>query len=333
MCNDEEHRVHQIIRELIFKNEPDKEYEFEISSSSYEKLKVEFMKHEENDAYVIYPRLFYDWTRQVVTIVTAPSRLHEDTSSAILSSIYNRVESILQREQVQLAADEKLSLRIAQDIVVVEAGVSQTYESLEGKARKWIFGKKCTIILLVALDEKRHYSALDRHIYLASREMNERVEQMRLQCESQSLSQFGPLVFQGHTLAFIEVVRINPDPEGTEALLKRKYVLIHEGVNESSNVPGSVGDIRLGEVMPRESLGNEAAGDIVVDFFSAVDFMHIVRNAMVDTAVDRFEDAVKIFPSLLSPMHHRFIICCVNVSCPPYAGEKALAVAYILIIL
>ncbi|ODQ73435.1 hypothetical protein LIPSTDRAFT_70413 [Lipomyces starkeyi NRRL Y-11557] len=104
--------------------------------------------------------------------------------------------------------------------------------------------------------------------------------------------------------AFIEVVRINPDPEGTEVLLKRKYVrlysigsnhtdmhvpqvLIHEGVNESSNVPRSVGDIRLGEVMPRESLGNEAAGDIVVDFFSAVDFMHIVRNAMIDTAVDR----------------------------------------------
>ncbi|KAK9342797.1 hypothetical protein V1522DRAFT_460694 [Lipomyces starkeyi] len=307
MCNDEEHRVHQIIRELIFKNEPDKEYEFEISSSSYEKLKVEFMKHEENDAYVIYPRLFYDWTRQVVTIVTAPSRLHEDTSSAILSSIYNRVESILQREQVQLAADEKLTLvndghsryhMEPDDIIFFRTkrsltGVSQTYESLEGKARKWIFGKKCTIILLVALDEKRHYSALDRHIYLASREMNERVEQMRLQCESQSLSQFGPLVFQGHTLAFIEVVRINPDPEGTEALLKRKYVLIHEGVNESSNVPGSVGDIRLGEVMPRESLGNEAAGDIVVDFFSAVDFMHIVRNAMVDTAVDRFEDAAK----------------------------------------
>jgi hypothetical protein len=53
MCNDEERRVHQIIRELTFKNEPDKQYEFEISSSSYEKLKAEFMKHEENDAYVM----------------------------------------------------------------------------------------------------------------------------------------------------------------------------------------------------------------------------------------------------------------------------------------
>ncbi|KAK9357213.1 hypothetical protein V1504DRAFT_399023 [Lipomyces starkeyi] len=326
MHNDEELRVHQIIRELIFMNEPDKEYEFEISFSSYDKLKAEFMKDEENDS---YPRLFYDWTRQVVTIVTAPSRLHEDTSSAILSSIYNRVESILQREQVQLAADEKLvashsprtlvydghsryymepdgviffrTRRSLSFKVVVEAGVSQTYDSLEEKARKWIFGKKCTIVLLIALDEKRLYSAPDRHIYLSSREMDECVEQMRLQYESQSLSQFGPLVFQDHTWldeiceAFIEVVRINPDPEGTEALLKRKYVLIHEGVNESSNVPRSVGDIRLGEVMPRESLGNEAAGDIVVDFFSAVDFMHIVRNAMIDTAVDRFENAVKIF--------------------------------------
>ncbi|KAK9332671.1 hypothetical protein V1520DRAFT_367699 [Lipomyces starkeyi] len=262
MRNDEELRVHQIIPKLIFMNEPDK--------YSYDKFKAEFMKDEENDS---YPRLFYDWTRQVVTIVTVPSHLHEETSSAILNSIYSRVESIMQHEQVQLAADEKLvashsprtlvndghssyhmepdgviffrTRRSLSFKVVVKAGVSQTYDSLEEKARKWIFGKKYIFIYLRA----RWMSALNE--------------------------------------AFIEVVRINPDPEGTEVLLKRKYVLIHEGVNESSNVPRSVGDIRLGEVMPRESLGNEAAGDIVVDFFSAVDFMHIVRNAMIDTAVDR----------------------------------------------
>ncbi|KAK9322296.1 hypothetical protein V1517DRAFT_346490 [Lipomyces orientalis] len=58
MASAEEIRC-QHIRKLILANEPDKEYEFEISTSSYDQLKVEFGEGDEDDS---YPRLFYDWT-------------------------------------------------------------------------------------------------------------------------------------------------------------------------------------------------------------------------------------------------------------------------------
>ncbi|KAK9357128.1 hypothetical protein V1504DRAFT_437044, partial [Lipomyces starkeyi] len=48
MPSDEEVRIHEI-RQLVLINEPDKEYEFELSLSSYEKLKAEFVRDEENE--------------------------------------------------------------------------------------------------------------------------------------------------------------------------------------------------------------------------------------------------------------------------------------------
>ncbi|KAK9322175.1 hypothetical protein V1517DRAFT_324262 [Lipomyces orientalis] len=44
----------QHIRKLILANEPDNEYEFEISSSSYDRLKVEFGKDNEDDSYATW---------------------------------------------------------------------------------------------------------------------------------------------------------------------------------------------------------------------------------------------------------------------------------------
>ncbi|KAK9314135.1 hypothetical protein V1522DRAFT_442890 [Lipomyces starkeyi] len=182
---------------------------------------------------------------------------------------------------------------------VVEVAFSQTYDSLLEKARKWIFGKKCNIVILLAFNEKKDYECPNRRISLTNCELNRRIEQMWLNWESQR-TEYGPLVFQGHTWldqlceGFIEVVRIDPHSDGRDALMKSKCVLIHEGRNESSNIPQSVGDIRLGEFIPEESLGNEAASEVVIDFFDAEDFMNTVRGAMIDTAVDRYEAATSI---------------------------------------
>ncbi|KAK9349923.1 hypothetical protein V1505DRAFT_289451, partial [Lipomyces doorenjongii] len=97
--------------------------------------------------------------------------------------------------------------------VLVEVGVSQTNDALLEKARKWIFEKNCNIVLLLAFNEQSRYSAPQQSILLTSHQLEERVEQMRLYCESQDYSEFGPLTFQGHTWTdrlhegFIEVVR------------------------------------------------------------------------------------------------------------------------------
>ncbi|KAK9326523.1 hypothetical protein V1520DRAFT_285023 [Lipomyces starkeyi] len=237
----------------------------------------------------------------------------------------------MRREQIHLTADESLSSSNSPRIlvndgrsryhmepdgviffqtkrsldykVVVEIGISQTLDGLLEKARKWIFGKKCKVVFLLGFNEKSRYSAPPRHIFMGSREVDEQVEEMRLQWEAQDHSEFGPVVLQGHTWldniceGFIEVVRLNPHSDGrdaSDALFRRSYDLINQGMNESSGVARSVGELRLDELIPRESLGNEAAGDIVIDFFDADDFMSIVRRAMINTAVDRFENAIKI---------------------------------------
>ncbi|KAK9350536.1 hypothetical protein V1523DRAFT_442538 [Lipomyces doorenjongii] len=312
MSSDEEVRIHEI-RQLVLANEPDKEYEFELSLSSYEKLKAEFVRDEENED---YPRLFYDWTRHEITIVTVPSSLHEDTSRAILDSIYNRAQSIIEREQIHLPANEMLSVTSSPRTlvnsrtsrfhiepdgliffetvdsrefkVVIEVGISQTYESLLKKAKKWIFQMNCNIVILIAFNEKRSYSS----------RVDDQVVQMRRHWLSPSVSEFGPLGFQGRTYfneiqeGFIEIVRMGKDTSGMDNLSKDKYVLVRDGVNESHSVPRSAGHILLPELIPPASLSSEAASDLVVDFFSADNYMRIVRHAMVQTAVERFTDTV-----------------------------------------
>ncbi|KAK9482808.1 hypothetical protein V1527DRAFT_414612 [Lipomyces starkeyi] len=183
---------------------------------------------------------------------------------------------------------------------VVEVGISQTHDSLVEKARKWIYDKRCKIVLLLAFYEKERYSVPHKRISLTSLQMDEQVVQMHLYGESQANCQFGPLVFQGHTWldeiseGFIEVVRKDPNADDTDAMTNMKYVLIEKGRDKSSSIPSAVGDIRLAELIPRESLGGDAAADVVVDFFNCDDFMGIVRDAMTATAVNRFEKAVKL---------------------------------------
>ncbi|KAJ8104354.1 hypothetical protein POJ06DRAFT_265179 [Lipomyces tetrasporus] len=107
MTSEEEIR-RQHIRKLILANEPYNKYEFEISSSSYDQLKVEFGKSDEDDS---NPRLFYDWTRQIITIVTVPTPLHKYTSHAILYRLCHRVQSLMVRERIRLGPDQTLGFR------------------------------------------------------------------------------------------------------------------------------------------------------------------------------------------------------------------------------
>ncbi|KAK9326740.1 hypothetical protein V1520DRAFT_316147 [Lipomyces starkeyi] len=183
--------------------------------------------------------------------------------------------------------------------VVVEVGVSQAYESLLEKARKWILDSECKIVLLLAFYEKERYAAPRKRITLTSQQVNDQVVQMRRRWPSTNVSEFSGLVFKGHTWlneiseGFIDVIRKDRESDDTDALTNFKYILIDMGRDERSSVPASVGDIRLAELIPRESLGS-AAGDIVVDFFNSDAFMDEVRTALISTAVTRFKKSVKL---------------------------------------
>ncbi|KAK9310923.1 hypothetical protein V1524DRAFT_371945 [Lipomyces starkeyi] len=322
MDTDEEIRVRQI-RSIILTNEPDNEYEFTLSEEWYDRLKTEFVMDEHDNG---YPRLLYDWIRQVITIVTVPTRVHEDTSTAILSSISNRVTSIMQREQIQMGPNERLRITHSPTIlvdtghskyqmepdgaiyfetvdamdykVIIEAGVSQAYDSLLDKARKWIIDKKCELVFLLAFNEKHRYSAPRKRISLTLLEKNHQIVQMRRQLLSPSYPKFRALEFLGHiwfdelSEAFIEVVRKSPSSYGNDDLLRSKYILVEDGINKRSSIRRSIGDLKLAELIPTVSHNIEGAGDLLIDFFDAVEFMDIIWRAMIGTAVNRFEGAV-----------------------------------------
>ncbi|KAK9366773.1 hypothetical protein V1509DRAFT_648273 [Lipomyces kononenkoae] len=322
MATEEEIR-YQRIRELIIANDPDREYEFEISSILYDQLMQDLGKDDENDS---YPRLLYDWTRQVITIVTVPTYLHEDTSQAILTSVFLRTQSLLEREGIRLDTGQSLGCsgsprRLIDDghscyemepdgvifletldarefKVVIEVGVSQSYDRLLEKAKKWLYDHQCKIVLLLAFNEQERYCAPRSSISLTQRQKNDQVVRMRRHWLSPSFSQFGPLEFRGRVWlkeiseAFVVVVRKDPDSDRANALTSMKYILIHKGRDESSSVPTSVGDIRLGELIPLESLGSAAAAGLMVDFFNSDSFIDTVRRAMVNTAISRFEKVV-----------------------------------------
>ncbi|KAK9235072.1 hypothetical protein V1525DRAFT_286796 [Lipomyces kononenkoae] len=323
MATEEEIR-YQRMRELIQANDPDNEYEFEISSTRYDQLKHDLGKDDENEK---YPRLLYDWTRQVITIVTVPTDLHEDTSQAILTSVFLRTQSLLERQGIRLGTGQILGCsgsprRLIDDghsgyemepdgviffetldarefKVVIEVGVSHSNDSLLEKARKWLYDHQCKVVLLLAFNEQERYCAPRGRISLTKRQKNDQVVGMRRRWLSPSFTQFGPLEFRGHVWlkeiseAFVEVVRKDPDSDRAHALTSMKYILIENGRDESSSVPTSVGDIRLGELIPLELLESTAAASMVVDFFNSDSFMDTVRRAMVNTAISRFEKAVR----------------------------------------
>ncbi|KAJ8096667.1 hypothetical protein POJ06DRAFT_297654 [Lipomyces tetrasporus] len=312
MDTDEEIRVRQI-RNVILANEPDNEYEFKLSEESYNQLRTEFVKDGDDNA---YPRLLYDWTLQLFS------------SNAILSSIYNSVTSIMQREQIQLGSDETLETIHSPTIlvdtghssyemdpdgaiffetvdsrdykVVIEAGVSQAYDSLLDKARKWITDNTCDLVFLLAFNEMHRYSAPRQRIFLSPHESKAQIVQMRRHLRSPSYPKFRALEFLGHIWfhelsdAFIEVVRKAPSSDARDDFMRRKYVLVEEGIDKSSSVPRSVGDVRLAELIPAISHYNEEAGNIIIDFFDSVTFMDIIWRAMISTAVHRFKRAVKV---------------------------------------
>ncbi|KAK9491212.1 hypothetical protein V1508DRAFT_405772 [Lipomyces doorenjongii] len=125
------------------------------------------------------------------------------------------------------------------DYNVIEVGVSQPYDSLLQKDRKWIIEQKCEIVILLAFNEKSHYSAPIWPCYPKF-------------C---TLEFLGHIWFGEHFESFIEVVRI------------------------------------LAELIPNLS---HNSGNLIVDFFDAVDFMDIIRCTMIETAVKRFQRAVKL---------------------------------------
>ncbi|KAK9241688.1 hypothetical protein V1506DRAFT_556426 [Lipomyces tetrasporus] len=279
MDTDEETRVRQI-RRIIFANEPDREHEFKLSEESYNQLRTDS-----------YPRLLYDWTRQVITIVTAPTDLHEDTSTAILSSIYDRVTSIMQHlatihsptilvdtghSRYEMEPDGAIYFETvdARDYkIIIEVGVSQAYNSLFDKARKWIIDNTCDLVILLAFNEKYRYSAPRQRIFLSPHESKAQIVQMRRHLRSPSYPKFRELEFLGHiwfhelSHAFIEVVRKAPSFDGTDDLMRSKYVLVENGINKSSSVPRSIGNVRLAELIPAVSHNNEDIGIIYQPIF------------------------------------------------------------------
>ncbi|KAK9246673.1 hypothetical protein V1506DRAFT_552910 [Lipomyces tetrasporus] len=177
--------------------------------------------------------------------------------------------------------------------VIIEVGVSQAYNSLFDKARKWIIDNTCDLVIFLAFNEKHRYSAPRQRIFY-------HLTKMRRHLRSPSYPKFRELEFLGHIWfhelsdAVIEVVRKAPSSDGRDDLMRSKYVLVENGINKSSSVPRSVGNVRLAELISSVSHNNEETGNIIIDFFDSVTFLDIIWRAMIANAVNRLKRAVKV---------------------------------------
>ncbi|KAJ8103585.1 hypothetical protein POJ06DRAFT_279342 [Lipomyces tetrasporus] len=183
--------------------------------------------------------------------------------------------------------------------VIIEVGVSQAYNSLFDKG-KWIIDNTCDNVIFLAFNEKHRYSAPRQRIFLSPHESKAQIVQMRRHLRSPSYPKFRELEFLGHIWfhelsdAVIEVVRKAPSSDGRDDLMRSEYVLVENGINKSSSVPRSVGNVRLAELISSVSHNNGETGNIIIDFFDSVTFWDIIWRAMIANAINRLKRAVKV---------------------------------------
>ncbi|KAK9319420.1 hypothetical protein V1517DRAFT_357778, partial [Lipomyces orientalis] len=163
--------------------------------------------------------------------------------------------------------------------VIIEVGVSQAYDSLLDKARKWIIDNTCHLVILLAFNEKHR-------ILLSPHDRKAQIVQMRRHLRSPSYPKFWELEFLGHipfhelSDTFIEVVRKAPSSDGRDDLMRRNtYANIHKpkGLSRERINKSSTGNVRLAELIPAVSHNNEETGNIIIDFFDSVTFCRFIK--------------------------------------------------------
>ncbi|KAK9235379.1 hypothetical protein V1525DRAFT_452088 [Lipomyces kononenkoae] len=278
-----------------------------------------------------YPRLLYDGSSKLATVVAAPTPLHSDMVGELMCQLSDACNDVMRRGGISetiregltrstdttncTSADDGLTIRewdaalsyVINDeqtlTVAFEVGVSQTYKSLRAAISWCVCALHCRLGIDMHISEGVRGERPPIQYYATSENARAVVQRarddLRIQLRQNPL---GPLEWNGLTLfgrlrkVTIETFR-NEDPDcAPDTLLEpaQSFVIVKDGRLSEQDVPPNLKDIVLGDCVPSRILSGSEILATPVDFFRRSWFESKIRTAILNTAVLRISRMTKV---------------------------------------
>ncbi|KAK9366785.1 hypothetical protein V1509DRAFT_628523 [Lipomyces kononenkoae] len=278
-----------------------------------------------------FPRLWYDSSSQLATVVAAPSPLHSDMVGELVDHFADSCRDVMRRggisEKVwegltvssattnRKNTDDGLTIRewdgaisyVVNDdaklMVAFEVGVSQTYKSLQAAISWCVCSLHCRLGIAMYITEKDRGERPTVRSYASRQEQGAAIQHARSELRLQlRRNPFGPLVWNNITWfgklreVVIETFR-NGNPNcPPEAVLEptQSFVIVRDGRFSGQDVPPNLREVVLGDCVPSHILSGNEIVSAPVDFFRRSWFEMKIRAAILKTAIERVEDKSRI---------------------------------------
>ncbi|KAK9236432.1 hypothetical protein V1525DRAFT_444409 [Lipomyces kononenkoae] len=182
--------------------------------------------------------------------------------------------------------------------IALEVGFSQSYPSLHRATLWWIEQKKATVAVLLCLTEVDKSSGEVRREFGTTEELDAEIEAIGREFYRQRREHpriLAPLEYNGYKWfgrlsdAFFETYR-----ETDSGVLKSEPVyLVKDGVDVTDAIPTDL-TVTVGDFVPHGWVSDDHVRRIAVNFLHSQTFMEGLSNAMVETAINRVEDAFEV---------------------------------------
>ncbi|KAK9246679.1 hypothetical protein V1506DRAFT_505325 [Lipomyces tetrasporus] len=300
---------------LLKENSPEQRLDIQLPYEKFRQLDNDFSELK-SEADISedqrYPSLTYNSLTQTVTVVTAPSSIHEGAARWIDKEIIKFVDDYLSTRSPQTLQRIRqvgsttmhfpsgryrrsrkepdggfIYARLDGDdemVIALEVGYTEVYGKLLDDKDMWINGMGVKVVILVCFNEtpRFKYPGTAPFQDIADRRA-EKAAMSRTVGESTRLNiqngYYGPLGYRGHewvgelTEAFIEVWR-----QGSHD----RFDLIQEGFVARHNIPVTLG-LRISDLYPRDVWQDEDIEDRSITFDGA-SFLEGLRYDMMTTA-------------------------------------------------
>ncbi|KAK9482646.1 hypothetical protein V1527DRAFT_447029 [Lipomyces starkeyi] len=308
-----EEELFQHALDFLGDNEPEQCLRVQLPLDKYEELQrhAESLYGEKK-----YPYVDYCSNTSTVIIYTTPSPLHGMFSASLQSELYHVARNELIRlSKPELARKLKAfgesskrpifggyNSRISkvpdggliytltrQDVltVVIETGLSETYEKLQNDAKLWLEGAHCQMAIIVCLEEQPKFKYPKKTTHNASLEIYDDFENVI--ADTSTENPFGPYMYNDHAWfgkldeAFAVVYKRDEDGSTSES---ERYWLVRDGIFLVDHDTLDTG-VTLGDIVPRA----EAAGDDIRTVpvkFDTEEIRELLMSGTRNTASVRF---------------------------------------------
>ncbi|KAK9311326.1 hypothetical protein V1522DRAFT_458418 [Lipomyces starkeyi] len=254
-----------------------------------------------------FPRLWYDSSSKIATVVAAPTPLQSDMVGELMGNLSDACNDVMRRGGVSETireglirsssttkrknTDDGLTIREWDGaisyafngdetlMVAFEVGVSQTSKSLRAAISWCVCALQCRLGIAMNIIEHDRGERPTVQYYTTNQEQSATLQQARDRLRLQSLQHpFGPLQWNGFTW-FGKL---------------RKVVIVRNGRFTGQDVPPNLREVVLGDCVPSHILSDNEIVTTPLDFFRRSWFEAKIRGAILKTAIERVEDKRRI---------------------------------------